>query len=209
MPLDMSKPKLLERGHELMVRFCQANELTVPEVIVRPSSEWMFSPTCAFYRPTRIEICVELCAAVGLAGRSWSYPGYAVDRTPYGVIQHELGHHADIIKSGRTSGYRGEYSVAMRAEVGEEPLTSYCPNDAEWFAEMFRLFVTNPHLLSCIRPLTYARLLKDWKPVFSGSWVEVLKGAPERTLQACKNRIERDSKKKVKRITPPAKDLLI
>jgi hypothetical protein len=120
---------------------------------------------------------------------AWSFPGYSVDRTPYGVIQHELGHHADYVKSEKRGSYYGDFSINMRATVGEKPLTSYCPNDAEWFAEMFRLFVTNPDLLRLLRPDTHAAMREHFKPIFDGSWRERMTGAPERTIAAIERKL--------------------
>jgi len=190
----MNKQELLTRGEALMSLFCGLNGLEVPPVFVRSRAEWPFGAR-AYYRPTKIEICLEACAHVGTAGRSWSFPGYSVDRTPFGVIAHELGHHADVTKSSRSRGYLGDYSVRVRAESGEERLTSYCPNDGEWFAEMFRLFVTNPNLLKAIRPRTHALLARDFQPVVKGFWEEVLSDAPDRTLMACRRKVDEARRK--------------
>ena len=70
-----------------------------------------------------------------------------------------------------------------------DKLTNYCPNDAEWFAEIFRLFVTNSDLLRLIKPRTYSELRKLYKPVIDDPWRLVLKDAPERTLLAASNKI--------------------
>ena len=51
--------------------------------------------------------------------------------------------------------YFGDYSLKLRRESGERQITSYCPNDAEWFAEIMRLFITNHALLYTIRPKTW------------------------------------------------------
>ena len=176
-----TKPSMLGRGAALMTRFCEANALPVPKINVVKREDWKFDP-CAYYRPVYVAICVEKCAAIGYTGMQWSFPGHSVDRTPYGALAHELGHHADRTRSERTGLYYGDFSVAMRQRCAEAPLTSYCPNDAEWFAEMFRLFVTNPDLLAKLRPATHADLLTHFKPVFADSWRERLDGAPERTI---------------------------
>lgn len=182
------KTVLLNRGKELLALFCENNVLPIPPVNVRASAEWPYG-LCAYYRPTKIEICVAKCASIGTAGPAWSYPGYAVDRTPYGVLQHELGHHADVVMGRATKGYVSEYSFSVRKESGEAPLTSYCPNAGEWFAEMFRLFVTNPDLLQALRPATFKIIARDFTPVVTASWQEVLKDAPERTKAACQRRV--------------------
>lgn len=182
------KQQLLDDGIALMHRFCEVNKLAVPPVTIRPKAGWPFA-VCAYYRPTKIEVCLEACARIGTAGMSWSYPGYTVDRTPYGVIQHELGHHVDVTHSTQFRGYRGDFSINLRKETGEQPISGYCPDDGEWFAELFRVFVTNPDLLRIIRPATYERLRERFNPVVSDSWDVVLMQAPERTKTACAKKV--------------------
>ncbi|MDO9099679.1 MAG: hypothetical protein Q7V53_02895 [Caldisericota bacterium] len=182
------KQRLLDDGIVLMRRFCEVNSLAVPEVNIRSTAEWPFG-VCAYYRPTKIEVCLEKCAHIGVAGRSWSFPGNTVDRTPYGVIQHELGHHVDVMHSTQTARYRGDFSVKLRREAGEPPISGYCPDDGEWFAELFRVFVTNPDLLRIIRPATYERLRSRFDPVVADSWEAVLSGAPDRTKAACSKKV--------------------
>lgn len=183
-----TKTQMLEGGVALMARFCEANGLAPPTVATHPKAAWRF-PVCAYYRPTQIEICQDLCAAIGTAGMSWSCPGYTVDRTPYGVIQHELGHHVDVLHSVRKNRYRGDFSINLRKETGEAPVSSYCPDDGEWFAEIFRVFVTNPDLLRLIRPATYEQLRSRFTPVVTEPWESVLAGAPDRTRAACEKKV--------------------
>lgn len=178
------KQELYTRGVELMKEFCGANKLSAPIVTPHAKEEWKFKGTCAYYRPTYISICVDQCANIGRAGRLWSYPGYVVDRTPYGVVQHELGHHVDFTLSDARTSYGGDFSTKLRAATGELRITSYCPNDMEWFAEIFRLFVTNSDLLKTIRPVTYASLKEIYRPVVDAPWRKILADAPERTLIA-------------------------
>lgn len=186
----MNKTELLEMGLERLLDFCVKNEIIAPEV--HCDEKWSFSE-CAYYRPTYIRICVKQCAAIGRGGASWSYPGYTVDRTPFGVLAHELGHHCDITlsdkKYGEANRYFGNYSHSVWASAGEEKLTNYCPNTGEWFAEMFRLFVTNPDLLKMLRPKTYELLRKDWQPVEDRAWFMVLLDAPERTMKAANKKV--------------------
>ena len=186
----MDKTAMMIKGRDLMQAFCSINDIPAPKVKVHPSSNWPFG-VCAYYRADVINICLEKCAHIGKAGRQWSYPGYVIDRTPYGVIQHELGHHVDVYFGISPSAYWSDYSAALRKETGEAKLTNYCPNDAEWFAEIFRLFVTNPELLMRLGPLTFARLRADGRiPVFTDCWQDRLRGAPERTIQMAAKKIE-------------------
>lgn len=186
----MNKQDMFIHGMDLQLRFGKLNNFPLP--LIKEHSvnrKWMFRE-CAYYRAGVITISLNACAAVGRAGPAWSYPGYTVDRTPYGVLAHELGHHVDYTKSTVKGRYYGDYSVKMRAETGEAKLTNYCPNDAEWFAEIFRLFVTNPELLRYLRPKTYAALRKDFEPPEKRSWAQVLVGAPQRTIAAASKKIQ-------------------
>lgn len=191
---------LFELGVDRARAFCDLNEIEMPEIRhVRPVN-WRFRSVCAYYRPTYVAICVERCASRGYGGRSWSWPGYAVDRTPYGVIAHELGHHVDYGRSTPAShaAYWGDFSKMIRAESGEPALTGYRgEDDQEWFAEMFRLFVTNSSLLYAIRVRTYAAIVNHGlKPLetptfnpFTGMQVDGVP-IPERHVAAVTNRIE-------------------
>lgn len=180
--MSVIKDGLLNDGITLMGEFCEANRIARPEVRVAAKSEWRVS-ACAYYRPVAIAICPAACAAIGKGGRAWSYPGYVIDRTPYGVIQHELGHHVDHTYSEMKGAYGGDFSEKMRRLSGEPKLTNYCPNDWEWFAEMFRLFVTNSDLLRAVRPRLHAQLREHFKPTVDRPWREVLRYAPDRTIE--------------------------
>lgn len=192
----MKRDQLFERGERVVREFCAINSLTVPAIAAFNSADWHWS-ACAFYRPTLgIQICVPRCAWIGTAGRAWSFPGYTVDRTPYGVLAHELGHHADVQKglvpdSLLHRAYWSDFSKKVREASGEKQISSYAPNDAEWFAEMFRVYVTNPDLLRLVRPRTHRELQGVFRPVFSDTWRERLEGAPTRTIKAAERHIER------------------
>lgn len=182
------KAELFSSGIALLRKFCSENNLTEPAIEQRAKETWPFRH-CAYYRPTKIVICLSACGHIGTGGRAWSYPGYTVDRTPYGVLQHELGHHVDVIHSKHFDRYQGDFSQSMRSQTGEKPLTGYCPDDGEWFAEMFRLFVTNPDLLRLLKPRTFNALTAKFKPVVAETWDAVLKNAPQRTLDVCSRKI--------------------
>lgn len=186
--MNDEKHELLMRGVELMKVFCSANGMETPDVdVVTDRRRWLVR-ACAYYRPTTISICPAKCAVIGRGGASWSYPGYMVDRTPFGVIQHELGHHVDWTLSESRGRYGGDFSSRLRSISREPPLTGYCPNDWEWYAEMHRLFVTNPDLLHAVRPRTYKIIREVLTPVVDRVWWEVLEGAPERTVELARRR---------------------
>lgn len=190
--LEPTKRNLADQGQALVTAFCKLNNIPVPKVTWEEKDQWPFG-ACGFYRPEQgIVLCISECASIGKAGAAWSFPGYVIDRTPYGVHAHEVGHHVDWLSGtdGHKGRYWSDYSEKMRAATGEPKLTNYCPNDAEWFAEIFRLFVTNPDLLMRLRPLTFNRLIKDgWKPLFEDTWCERIMTAPERTVVTCAKKI--------------------
>lgn len=189
--MTVDKKELLHRGDVVGARFCEANGIPKPAVTLADPQKWAFG-VCAYYRPDPgIVICLPKCSHIGTAGRAWSFPGYVSDRTPYGVIQHELGHHFDWHRSETKGPYFGDFSVSLRGRSGEKPITSYCPNDAEWFAECFRLFVTNPDLLRLIRPRTHRELIAaKLQPVFTDTWRQRLDGAPLRTIEMAARKID-------------------
>lgn len=191
------KNEMYRRGLELIGSFCALNDIPEPSV-TRHDGAWPYK-CCAYYRPgDGIHISVKRCAHIGVAASAWSYPGYVVDRTPYGVIQHELGHHADCLRGGHSGGkYWSSYSFDVMVAANEAHITNYrgTPSDgpdtvsAEWFAEAFRLFVTNPDLLRALRPRTHARLISDgFKPVRLQTWAQNLAEAPERTFQQARKK---------------------
>jgi hypothetical protein len=169
---------LFDRGVARARLFCWANDVELPPITVVPAEDWHVN-ACAYYRPTEgVRICLKHCARAAAQAqvRTWSWPGSVTDREPYGVVCHEIGHHCDFHESPPASRgwYFGAYGIGVRVDSGESPITSYCPNDAEWFAEMFRLFITNPALLRLIRPRTYRVLVRKWVPIGSDDWEKEL-----------------------------------
>ena len=187
----IGKPTLFHAGKLRVKQFCKANRISTPKIDDSPG-RWPFS-ACAYYRSDTIFINLKKCSGVGTAGSSWSYPGYAIDRTPFGVLAHELGHHVESIEDGMYNGGHGKSPFAnfIRYASGNEPkLTGYAPNNSEWFAEMFRLFVTNPDLLKHIRPGTYEALAGRFTPVEKRTWQAVLKDAPLRTREMAARKVQ-------------------
>lgn len=180
----MTKGQLLFDGEIRVVQWCKKNGISPPVVEVHSIGKCPFG-VCAYYRDGKIDIWPGMCAAVGTAGRQWSYPGYVVDRTPFGVLAHELGHHVD----GQHGAAGGNLSHEWRP-IDPEPLTGYCPNDNEWFAEIFRLFVTNPDLLASVRPRVFRLFDRQWNSVESRDWRTVLYGA-DRQIHAAENKIRK------------------
>ncbi len=198
-----NKLELYNTGVNRLSNFCQRNP-SVPFPIINRTlaKDWRVC-ACAYYRPDTpknrewtspgINICLEKCQTPcdSTLSRNWTWPGNTVDRSPYGVLAHELGHHCDWHASERKGSYFGNYSMQVRAQSGEAPLTSYCNGDHEWFAEMFRLFITNPNLLFLLRPKTYALLSQKWEPVEPEKhWAEAMgENVPDRIVRSVENKI--------------------
>lgn len=206
-----TKLELFEAGVALAEKFCAANGITMPSVVrLGPEDQLYHLATCAFYRPTAIRIMVEKCAPPGMGGRAWSWPGYVIDRTPYGVIQHELGHHVDHVKFVPP---QGVFSKVIYEASREEPLTGYLGTDnhqitfyMEWFAENFRLFVTNPDLSKQLRPKFHQVMLDSgFKPVVPGDWETVLdqNQATHRIVDMARKKVEAGNVRARRSLAPP------
>jgi len=182
--MDLSRSGLLAAGTAHIKRWCGLNDVVMPHIVTYDGNEPTFG-TCAYYRNGVINIWPEACAAVGRAGRMWSWPGYVVDRTPYGVLAHELAHHVD-----KAHGPRGGIRAASwHRETGEAAITTYAPDVNEWFAESCRLYVTNPSLLCRLRPKMYDKLAAEWRMLAEcRDWKQVLEGA-DRQIKAAENKI--------------------
>ncbi len=181
----MTKRDLFVRGWKHVYAWCAVNGVSVPEIV--EGGDPRDFGTCAYYRDGVIYIDVSACARPGTAGRAWSWPGYVVDRTPYGVLAHELGHHVD-----RAHGPGGGVLSHLWRPLDMAPLTSYCPNDNEWFAELFRLFVTNPDLFRRVRPKIADLFFGEWPSVVeTRTWAEIL---PVRHIGPAANKIAKAAK---------------
>lgn len=199
-----TKDEMFTAGVALTKTFCTSNNIFHPTINrVLPSDRLFQLNTCGYYRPYTISVMVEKCAARGLGGASWSCPGYAVDRTPYGVLQHELGHHVDTLKTGQVTTQdlmEKLFSRKIFLQSKEEPLTKYLGTDKraptffmEWFAENFRLYVTNPDLSLKLRPKFYLALwCEGIYPLTEEGWESVLRKneAPERNIEQIKKRLK-------------------
>jgi len=189
----MTKDGLLADGVAAMRLFCNMIDVKPPTVIVmQPGHKYYNTGSCAFYRNGTIWIAPKKCAHPGNGIRSWSWPGNTVDRTPYGVVQHELGHHMDLSTKGLFKGWK---------KLNEKPITGYHGTGDNWvsdearredFAECFRLFITNPGLLLMIRPQTYRFFRYDngFELVAVRSWKKVLAKAPMGIRRAARNKVK-------------------
>lgn len=185
----LNKMVLLEKGTKLLRNFCTLNGIKPFDIhVVQPGERYYNFNSCAFYLNGAIYIMPAKCAPAGNGVRAWSWPGNTVDRTPYGVLQHELGHYLD-----------DQHDSTLSIEWGklyDKPLTNYhgtrgCSAMAEDFAEIFRLFVTNPNLLRRIRPKSWRYLAARFVTAEKRSWYNVLRIAPLPIIRAARNKIQK------------------
>ncbi len=178
----------LNAAHEVIQAFCAAHDLPEPRIKeYGPNTRHHHMiDSCGFYRDKVLNVMPAKCAPVSNAegGLQWSYPGWMIDRTEGGVLFHEFGHYVDHTKSWWLGGM-------LRKSTREAKISGYCPNAGEWFAEMFRLFMSNPDLLRLTRPKTYKNLaaLYPNHPV-TDSWERILVAAPARVLRLAEARIK-------------------
>jgi hypothetical protein len=166
------KSQLFVMGERWIKDFCELNNIPCPTVAAHHPADWHVN-ACAYYRPAEgIKICLEECGhpCTNSPGRNWTWPAGKTDREPFGVLCHELGHHLDWLASSKKGDYGGNFSSWVRTLSGDKPLTGYCDNDWEWFAEMARLYVSNHGLLRLLRPRTYDLLCRRWKPLGTADW---------------------------------------
>lgn len=187
------KQDLANKAIEEMTRFCLNHNLIIPE-IKYVTKEDRIAPSkfgvCAYYRNNVITLELKACARIGLAGREWSFPHYRIDRTPYGVIAHELGHHVDF--SSLNNNQRKEFEIAI---IGSRKITNYEPNIRESFAETFRLYFTNPSLLEKWSPQRFKFMKKYWTSLYADQeWEEILtmNNCPERQILQIKKHIDKN-----------------
>lgn len=205
MKAPFTKEELWASGVMLLKDFCRVNKIPCPTITrLQKTDRLYYMATCAYYRPTTINIMVEKCASPGMGGMAWSWPGYIIDRTPYGVLQHELGHHVDWFLSQNESHPGEAFSLWLHRACGDDwdkPLTGYLGTDkkpgtfeAEWFAEHFRLFVTNPLLSEKMAPKFYYFLTLNigFVPPFPAEnweWTLTQNKAPARIIDMARKRI--------------------
>lgn len=185
-----NKQKLADLGIARVQLFCQVNGLKIPSIEIIPKEGWYVN-ACAYYRKDSIKICLEECQTPcpDANSRNWTWPGSTIDREPYGVLCHELGHHCDLHTGNPSGPYYSDYSLKIQHESGEEAISGYNTGPEEWFAEMFRVLVTNPDLLRLTRPKTYALLIKKWTPVETQNWLDAMgDNVPERVVKANRNK---------------------
>ena len=181
-----TKQDLYWQGRKLCEKFCEENDIEDPDYTIVSNRTRNGNSGRYIIHSMELIVWVENCAApvTNPGNRRWSYPGYKTDRTPYGVICHELGHHVWCDMVGHPEMQR-MWAAKARAT---KKVSSYEPSKEESFAETMRLFLTNPDLL---RRAFYPR----WEYLTAGlelipaetrDYLEVLADAPEGIINAAR-----------------------
>ena len=169
--------KLYLAGLKLVQDFAEANDIPLPRFITS------FDLTTddatirrlvgdAHWRNTGMQWGKNIWVNVLVAARpgrgtyrQWSFPGYKVDRTPYGVIAHEFGHWVAKVRRLRFA------AAFYRAR----PVSGYEPNRSEAIAETIKLFITNSDLLRRGSPVRWEGLTDSGLvPVVTDTYDRVL-----------------------------------
>jgi len=164
--LDRSR-RFLDRNGILRPLFCQYKDVETSvhnEIIktffrrattngvVQGTGTGLYYAGCVFVNVPRTALPVLVPSQ-----RSWSWPGYKVDRTPIGVVAHEVGHYIEdcLRRLGRLT---AEHSERWRdiLKANKKAVSGYEPVPSEAWAESMRLFILNPNLLSRGLPARYA-----------------------------------------------------
>lgn len=181
--MNPRKLELYERGVADAEAFLERNELRFPAWVLNPGLDGR-----GLYeaREERVSVNLHNCTLPpDTPGYSWSFPGYKVDASPYGVVCHETGHHVHHLL-----GWSGVPAGWYRKRV-----SGYEPNWTESTAETLKLLIGNPDLLRVGVSARWEIVTGPWglKPVHSRPWREVLeeRGAHPRLLRAAENWVNR------------------
>lgn len=191
---QVSKADLFMYSAGICATFLELNGVAWPKKVEdrviptgRPPSG---SYGCGVYLPRLQQIMVNSAACANPARgtpRQFSFPGYSVDRTPVGVLAHEIGHYVDHVH-----GYVSNSPDWQNAIRGSK-VSSYEPNASESFAESMRLYILNPELLRAIAPRRHEFMAVnlDLDVLGRENPLSVLRarGAAEGILAACENKL--------------------
>lgn len=147
----LTPQQFLDKGVEIIEDFVSKN----PRFRLRDIKLHNINFSCGFYEPKDGSLHIDLkrTGRLGFGGMAWSWPGYKIDRTPFGVIVHEFGHHCDYTFSpGGWTFARSAELRALKRGFPKEKVSGYEPNLGEVFAESFRVYATNPALLRAGAP---------------------------------------------------------
>lgn len=200
---NYSKDELFELALEQITAFAELNKIVLPYVNLAEASRLIddISYGCCRYIAfnNTIEICLPRCANTGNGGRLMSSPGSKIDRTPFGVISHEMGHcvHAKVV--GERFSYDDLKPMRRLFVSPRERISGYEPNYREGFAESMRLFINNPDLLKSACPERYSFIADKvgLKPIYDIYWETMLaeRGTHPKIIVAVTNWVAKQKNK--------------
>ena len=159
-PAMEQKLALYHAGVSRARQFCHHNKIVEPDFILkgltknrsdRLDSTGLYDPDRGPYGTVFVNL-PECASPVHKPHHMcWSWPAYKTDRTPMGVVCHEVGHHFQFRLMKLRRWTRNWTLIA----VNTPKITSYEPVPSEAFAETMRLFILNPVLLWKYSPKRY------------------------------------------------------
>ncbi len=169
------KEIMKDEAKALVVRFCQLNNFEVPVLVVtkRRNAE-VRSYTCeGYYKNGTNVVTVIPGNTIMDTDRSARYN--LIDDTIYGTILHEVGH------------YIHEHYLNWEViPMGERAVSNYEPNNREVFAETFRLYLSNPHLLALWNPTRYSWMKAHFQKVKKTNWEATFNGVNPACVRSLK-----------------------
>jgi hypothetical protein len=149
METNMDQHGLWLSGIDKSKKFLELNNIPIPFYVNKDLSYESDRKTTGLYSPNDNTVYVDLSATAKPVQsprmRSWSWPGYKIDRTPQGVVLHETGHHVEYWLLKQRAFDSKQWKSIITGE--RRPVSGYEPNHHEAFAETMRLFIGNPNLL--------------------------------------------------------------
>lgn len=170
-----TKQQLCEMSISLINDFCDLNNIPKPEFNI----DWGTGTTqskgtvCGHFTfgTNVLHLQPNKCANPNPNG---DWPGFFYDRTCYGVMCHEFAHYVDNLSP---SLFNVKLISAELRQIANEPSFNKDPkDDYEYFADVFKLFISNPDLLKLVRPNTFKLLTEKYKllPIVSDDYITVL-----------------------------------
>lgn len=162
-----------DEAKALVVRFCKLNNFKVPTLVIHKRDSYSKMNVQGYYThntdvvnvyPGNTDFDNEKFARYNLE-----------DNTVYGTILHEVGHYI-----------HNHYLNFEEIPFGERAVSGYEPNNREMFAETFRLYLSNPHLLSIWNPTRYKWMKARFQKVKTTNWKATFKGVND----ACVRNLE-------------------
>lgn len=157
-----TKRQLCEMAINLIDNFCELNNIPKPKFDI----DWETGTTqtegivCGHFTfgTDVLHLQPNRCANPN-PNKDW--PGFFYDRTCYGVMCHEFAHYVDNLSP---SLFNIKLISTELRQIANEPSFNRDPkDDYEYFADVFKLFVTNPDLLRITRPSIFKLLTETYK----------------------------------------------